>query len=219
MGETEPADEARDYVDWHRRYDDPASGMTWRLGVVRGYLSDALDRRPGPLTALSLCAGDGRDLLGVLAGRSDAERVRAVLVELHPQLAEAARASAAAAGLSDQIDVRTADASTPSTWADAVPADLVLLVGIFGNISDTDLWRTLDAAPALCAPGATLLWSRGRDRTDLNPQIRARLTGFRFTEVAYDELDTGSRPAVGAFRYDGPPHPRPPAVSLFTFRR
>lgn len=219
VSEAQPVNQRRDYVDWHHWYDDPTSGMSWRLQVVRGYLVGALDRQPGPLTALSLCAGDGRDLLGVLAERSDAERVRAVLVELHPQLAEAARVGAASAGLADRVEVRTADASTPSTWADVVPADLVLLVGIFGNISDADLWRTLDAAPALCAPGATLLWSRGRDRTDLNPRIRTRLTAAGFTELSYDELDRGSHPSVGALRYDGPPQPLPDVDSLFTFIR
>ena len=115
-----------------------------------------LRRRPGPAAtdrsaSVSACAGDGRDVIGVLAGRPDAERVRAVLVELHPGIAERARETAAAAGLSgvDGADRRTP--GRPTRTPERVPADIVLLVGIFGNISDDDLWRTDRRQPRSCA--------------------------------------------------------------------
>ncbi|MGE0028428.1 MAG: SAM-dependent methyltransferase [Thermoleophilia bacterium] len=208
----------RDYERWHQRYDDPASDLSWRLGVVRGHIRDALDRHPGPVRALSLCAGDGRDLVGVLAGRPDADRVRAVLVEVHPAIAERGRAGAAAAGVAGSVEVRQADAGDTAAYADAVPADLVLLVGIMGNITDEDLARTIAAAPGLCAPGATLVWTRGRASGDRNDVVRARLAAAGFAELAYDALDEDSLPAVGAVRYDGPAVPLP-AGRLFTFRR
>ena len=72
-----PMDEGRDYLKWHERYDDPESDLAWRLSVVRGFLRDALDRHPGPVRVLSVCAGDGRDILGVLSERDDADRVEA----------------------------------------------------------------------------------------------------------------------------------------------
>jgi hypothetical protein len=208
----------RDYERWHERYDDPGSDLSWRLGVVRDHIRDALDAREGPVRALSLCAGDGRDLLGVLAARPDAGRVRAVLVEVHPGIAGRARAAAAAAGLAASVEVRTSDAGETAAWADAVPAELVLLVGIMGNVTDDDLARTIAAAPALCAPGATLVWTRGRLIGDRNDVVRARLAAAGFTELAYDVLDEHTLPAVGAVRYDGPPVPLP-AGRLFTFRR
>ena len=58
----------RDWRAWHEEYDDPDSRLTRRLLVVQRYLSEALDRMPpGPIRAISVCAGEGRDLLGVLA--------------------------------------------------------------------------------------------------------------------------------------------------------
>lgn len=208
----------RDYERWHERYDDPGSDLSWRLGVVRAHIRDALDAREGPVRALSLCAGDGRDLLGVLAGRDDAGRVRAVLVEVHPAIAGRARAAAAAAGLAASVEVRTADAGGTAAYADAVPAELVLLVGIMGNVTDDDLARTIAAAPALCAPGATLIWTRARAGGDRNDVVRARFAAAGFAELAYDVLDEDTLPSVGAVRYDGPPVPLP-AGRLFTFRR
>ncbi len=56
----------RDCEQWHRRYDDPASDLSWRLRTVQGYVRQALDGYPGPVRVLSCCSGDGRDLLGVL---------------------------------------------------------------------------------------------------------------------------------------------------------
>ena len=206
----------RDYERWHERYDDPGSDLSWRLGVVRGHVRDALDGRPGRVRALSLCAGDGRDLLGVLAERDDAARVRAVLVEVRPAIA--ARAVAAAARVAADVEVRLADAGHTDAWADAVPADLVLLVGIMGNIADADLAGTIAAAPALCAPGAMLVWTRGRWAGDRNGVVRAQLSAAGFTELAYDVLDEDTLPAVGAARYDGPPVHLAPG-RLFTFRR
>ena len=207
----------RDYVSWHDGYDNPGSGQAWRLRTVQALVAEALDQRTGPVRVLSSCAGDGRDVLEVLAGRLDAARVSATLVEVHPVLVERARALAASTDA--EVEVRAADAGTTDAYAGAVPADLVLLVGIFGNISDDDVRATVAAAPQLCRPGGTLLWSRGRRREDLGPQIRRWFTGAGFTELGYATHDHGDRPALGSVRYDGPPREMVPGQPLFTFRR
>src|SRR3712207_2747454 len=99
----------RDYEAWHREYDDPGSDLSWRLRRVQAHLDDALERHPGPCRIVSACSGDGRDVTQVLTRRGDADRVRAVLLELHPGIADRARAEAAAAGLVG-VEVRTVDA-------------------------------------------------------------------------------------------------------------
>lgn len=218
----------RDYQDWHRRYDDQRSGLSWRLQQVRRQIDDALDRYPGEVRVLSVCSGDGRDLVGVLSARTDAGRVSAVLLELHPELAQQARDLAAAAGLA-QIQVRTVDASNVDAYRGAVPADLVLLVGIFGNVADDDVWRLLAFAPQLCRPGATVLWSRARAFSrplpgvtpgDLNDEVRAKLAAAGFAEVAYETHEGGGLPALGVVRYAGPPvELRLGQPQLFTFLR
>ena len=208
----------RDYDDWHRHYDDPDSALSWRLHRVQAALHTALDRSSGPCRVLSSCAGDGRDVIGVLRERSDADRVSAVLAELHPGLAERARDAAAAAGLTD-FEVRTVDAGRSDAYAGAVPAEIVLLVGIFGNISDDDLWRLLAFAPQLCAPGATLLWSRGLDGSDRNDQVRVRLADAGFTELDYATSGGDDQSALGVVRYDGSPVALQPGQPLFTFLR
>jgi hypothetical protein len=208
----------RDYEQWHAAYDDPDSGLSWRLRTAQQYLRQALDRYPGPIRALSVCSGDGRDLLGVLSERQDADRVSAVLIELNPAIAQRGRDTAAGAGLT-RVEVRTADAGDTDSYGGAVPADLVLLVGIFGNITDADLERTIRTAPQLCAPGATLLWSRGRNRGDRNDSVRSWFAEVGFAELDYAWQDSGDRPAIGVMRYDGEAQSLLPGRHLFTFVR
>jgi Methyltransferase domain len=209
--------ELRDYEEWHTAYDDPGSTLSWRLRTVQDCIRRAIEGRTGPIRVLSSCAGDGRDILGVLAGRDDGERFTVTLIELHPGLAARARSTAASLAARAQVEVRTADAGNTDAYADAAPADLVLMVGVFGNITDEDLARTIEAMPQLCTPGATLIWTRGRDREDRNDQVRAWFAASGFAEIEYATLDRGGRPAVGVVRYDGPARPFRPGVPLFTF--
>lgn len=209
----------RDYREWHRQYDDPGSSLSWRLETVRGLIGRALDATEGPVQVLSLCAGDGRDVLGVLAGREDAARVAVTLVELDPGLAAAARERASAAGL--VVDVRATDAGTTDAAVGAVPADVLLLVGIFGNISDDDIRATIAAAPSLCAPGAHVLWTRGTTigGHDLTPTIRGWFAEAGFTELDFAVHDGDGHPSVGFARLDAEPAPYRSGQRLFTFLR
>jgi hypothetical protein len=182
----------RDWAAWHAAYDDPQSGLSARLRRVREHLSVAIDRAPdGPVRLLSLCAGQGHDVLGVLPAHPRRADVTAVLVESDPRNADLARRRAAAAGLT-RVQVRQADASRPAHYADAVPAGVLLLCGIFGNVSAAEIQRTALAAAGLCAAGGTVIWTRNRRPPDITPQVRAWFTTAGFDEVAFDALDTSS---------------------------
>ena len=145
--------------------------------------------------------------------------VHAVLVESDERSAGPARQTAADRDL-DQVEVRTADASLVASFADALPADILLLCGIFGNISNQDIERTIQTAPGLCRAGATVIWTRGRFAPDLTPQVRVWFTRNGFEEVAFDILGSDAMMSVGAARLTAaPPAAAPPDAPLFTFRR
>jgi predicted secreted protein len=50
----------RDYEQWLQGYDDPASGLSWRLRTVQAAIAAALDRTSGPVRLVSACAGAAR---------------------------------------------------------------------------------------------------------------------------------------------------------------
>jgi len=212
------ADGLRDYVAWHEAYDDPQSSLSWRLTVIRSWIERALDEHCRPVRVLSVCAGDGRDVLGVLARRPDVANVDVTLLEIDPVLAARARQQAADLYPRVRVDVRVADAGDPAAYSGAVPADIVVLVGIFGNISNADIARTIAAAPALCRPGATVLWSRGRHGGDRTDEIRRRFVAAGFAEIGVDTLDREGHPTVGATRFIKETEPMP-NHRLFTFLR
>jgi hypothetical protein len=201
-----------DWHEWHAAYDQPDSPLARRLATVQGCIAVALDAaRPGPIRVVSMCAGEGRDLLGVLEHHPRRADVQGRLVELDPGLAGTAR-TAAPPG----ITVREADAGSTASYAGAVPADLVLMCGVFGNITDADMVRTIDLASTLCAPGAHVIWTRHRRRPDATPAVRQR-----FAENGFDELEfhapKGTAFGVGMHRLAATPGTFAPDVQLFDF--
>jgi hypothetical protein len=213
LSEPWPSLPRMDWQTWHGKYDVPGSELARRLEAVQTHVRAALDGcPPGPVRVVSLCAGQGRDLMDVLANHPRRTDVRARLVELDPGLAESARERAY--GL-DQVEVVTGDASRTEQYVGLVPADLVLMCGIFGNISETDIKRTVDAAPQFCRPGATLIWTRHREDPDLAPTICEWFEARGFERIWLSGRDAGF--GVGVHRFTGEPEPLVTGQSLFTF--
>ena len=213
MGDT------RDYLDWHDDYERPGSHLHRRLQIVLRLIRRALhELPPGPVRVVSICAGQGADLLGAADGNPRAHDLVGRLVELDPRNVELARHRLDELALEDGLEVVEADAGTSDAYAGAVPADLVLACGVFGNISDADVERTVRFLPSLCAPGAWVLWTRHpRD-----PGLFERLQGWLLEaglepielEVAADETF-----GVGANRLVVDPPPFEAGKRLFTFTR
>jgi hypothetical protein len=210
---------ATDWVAWHQAYDREGSPLALRLTLVRGHLSDALSAAPaGPISVVSLCAGQGHDVLGVLPGHPRRADVAAVLVEADPRNVVIARQRAATAGLSPAVDVRQANAGQLAAYLDALPADVLLLCGIFGNVSDLDVSRMVRAAAAMCKPAGTVIWTRHRREPDLTPQIRALFADAGFEEIAFEAPPGATITGVGVHRLRvRPSGVRLPEGRLFTF--
>lgn len=200
-----------DWQSWHDSYDHPDSPLAARLRAVQEQIRRFLDTAPpGPLTAVSLCAGQGRDLLPVLAEHPRRDDVRALLVELDDDNAAVARAAAPAG-----VEVLTADASRTDHYAGHVPADLVLLCGIFGNIPDRDIQRTVAFAPQLTASGGTVVWTRHRREPDLVPTICSWFEALGFERVWVS--DPGAGFGLGVHRHTGAPVPLRSGETMFRF--
>ena len=202
-----------DWYTWHDGYDEPGSGIAQRLPAVQRQIVAALSQvPPGPITVLSMCAGQGRDLIGALAGHPRRHDVVARLVELDARNAEVARRAAAGAGLSG-VEVVVGDAAETDHYVPLAPADLVLACGVFGNICDEDIRRTVDMCAALCRTGGTVLWTRHRRPPDLVPQICAWFEESGFEQVWLS--DPGEPFGLGAHRFAGRPRPLPRGARIF----
>jgi hypothetical protein len=207
---------ATDWREWYSRYDDTGDYLARRLVVVRRRIREALDQPVSepPRRILSLCAGDGRDLLPELAVGSIGP-FEAVLVEKHDGIAADAAERAWMLGL-EGVTVLTADAGDTATFASDLPVDLLLLCGIFGNISAEDIHATVRAVPAMLRAGGTVIWTRGYFEPDLRSSIRRWFTEAGIEETGWDAEPEGF--GVGAGRLTLDPVNRPSITGrLFTF--
>jgi len=157
------------------------------------------DRKQHRATSSRLSAVFG---LSVLAGR-------------WPAASLTARQAAQAAGL-DGVEVLQADAGITDVCAGAVPAQIVVACGIFGNITGSGIQATVAALPSLCAPGALVLWTRHRSPPDLTPAIRSWFGEAGFREEAFDTSHDGFM-SVAAHRLTGEPAALVLGQRLFTF--
>ena len=190
---------SRDWLRWHAEYETPESSLSRRLRVVQAYVRQALALLPAAPRVLSMCAGDGRDVLPLLPAGA-----RAVLVELDPTLASRARATAEDLGLPG-VTVVTGDAGVTDPYLPLAPADLVLACGVFGNIPPEHARRTIAALPGLLAEGGIVVWTRGRpdDGTDPAGLLRKCFAEHGFTSLAFAAPDD-ARFRVGMDRLSTP---------------
>jgi hypothetical protein len=207
-----------DWARWHDEYDDPNSPLAARLEIVVDETRQAITRAvDGPVRLVSICAGQGRDVVAALDGHPRRDDVSALLVEQNGENVEAARARVAAAGLAN-VSVLQADGSLADTYASHVPANVVLICGVFGSVANAEIRRAIHLLPRLCAPSATVIWTRycipWKGAPDLTPTIREWFRAAGFAELAFRTTDVHG---VGANQQITPPATFKPALRLFTF--
>src|SRR5687768_13388422 len=106
-----------------------------RLQTVQEHLRGVLDDAPvGPLRLISMCAGDGRDVIGTVRAHERRGDVSAWLVELDRQSVAAGIQEAAVAGLEGAVNFINADATDYATYQGVAPADIVLACGVWGHV-------------------------------------------------------------------------------------
>jgi hypothetical protein len=96
------------------------------------------------------------------------------------------------------------------------PVDLLLVCGVFGNISDDDIRATISELPTLLAERAAVLWTRHRFAPDLTPAIRGWFGGAGFEEIGFDTED-GYLFGVGTMRFTAAPRELGQDRRLFAF--
>ncbi|MGA3285733.1 MAG: AMP-binding protein, partial [Verrucomicrobiota bacterium] len=208
-----------DWNEWYKQYDSFHSLQT-RLRIVREQIVATLnDCPPGPIQIVSVCAGDGRDVIGAVQSHPRRNDVTALLLDNHAESIARGKAAAEQAGLGRQLRFLEADATQAGNYAGAVPADLVLLSGFLGHLRHKDVPRLIESLPMLCRKGGWTIWNRhlvmhkGREQV---PVIRELFRRTRFEEVHF-ETTAPDGFAVGRGRFAGRVKSLDPARVLFEF--
>ncbi len=211
-----------DWTEWHRHYSD--ASLTQRLQLtheqLRGALADAPVDSDEVVRLVSVCAGEGRDVLPVLASHAVERRVRGLLLEQDQTVAARAESTIASLKLRD-VEVRIADAGSLDTFAKIGPVDLLVASGVFGNITMADTRRTVAALPGLLAPRGVVVWTRSRraEGHDRSAEVQSYFLEHGFTELSSAITRDGSfRVAVHRLGAATSVRSRPSGRRMFSFR-
>ncbi len=191
-----------------------------RLATVREHLAECIDTAPkGPVRIISMCAGDGRDLVGVLASHRRQADVVAWLVELNPESFAAGRRRASSAGLERAVRFLNEDATAFATYQQLAPADIVLACGVWGHVPADERAQLVAALTRLCKPGGKVIWTRGVSKG----ATRLHDIQSLFADSEWDQtrasLTSDGNWAVVTHCYQGPLRELPGHGQIFHFER
>jgi SAM-dependent methyltransferase len=191
-----------------------------RLLKVQEHFAECLDNAPpGPVRVLSICAGDGRDVIGVLSSHPRQTDVTAWLVESNRQSIAIGTRQAASAGLATTVNFVSGDATLYETYKDIAPADIILVCGVWGHVAPDQRALLVASIASLCKPDGVVIWTRG---------LWPNMSGLQeiqshFAGADWDKVRVTNTPdqkwAVATYGYTGPPHQLPTSGRLFRFQR
>jgi hypothetical protein len=195
-------------------------GYQQRLQAVQEHLSECLDEAPpGPVRILSMCAGDGRDVIGAVRAHRRRKDVSAWLVELNSQSVELGKGYSVNAGLERSLKFINADATVYSTYKQIAQADIVLVCGVWGHVPAGEKSMLVRAISTLCKPGGAVIWTRGTSKGI----GRVREIEALFAGTWWDKSRVTYTPdaawAIATYRYHGPAHEMPADGQIFHFQK
>lgn len=189
-----------------------------RLAAVSQHLSTALADCPArSIHVTSLCAGDGRDVIGTLATHPRCGDVRATLVELNSTSVANGRAHAEATGLMQVVSFLEGDGTKYETYRKVPRAEIVLVCGTWGHVPPQQRGEMMHAISALTQVGGVVIWTRGvaKGMARLD-EIKSLFVKPTWEEVRVD-LTRDRQFAVASYRFSGPAIPLPQSGTIFDF--
>jgi hypothetical protein len=195
-------------------------GYQRRLRVVQEHLAECLDvAPPGAVKVLSMCAGDGRDVIGVVQSHPRRNDVSAWLVELNRQSVDLGLHYTTHAGLEKSLRFVNEDATVYTTYKYIAPADIVLVCGVWGHVPPPERGGLVQAAAALTRAGGSVIWTRGVSKG----MSRFDEIDSLFAEPAWEKVRVSFTAdkswAVATHRYRGPAQELPADGQIFHFQK
>ncbi len=202
---------------WHDQYENPDSELNARKQAVQAHVASIVEQCPaGPVTVVSICGGQGRELIGALEAHPRRKDVGGRIVELDVANSGFAREWARRAGL-EKLEVMTGDASVADSYAGLPPVDLVVISGLLGHIDRADRQRLFDFLRQICREGASVVWTYFNWDEEKTQELRNDLTERLFAEESLEVLEGKFAFVIGRNRSTGAPEPFEAEAKLFTF--
>lgn len=208
-----------DWSEWYKQYDSFPS-LQARLRIVQEQITAALNEcPPGPVRIVSICAGDGRDLIGTLQNHPRRNDVTASLLDSDLDSVYRGKTAAVAAGLGGQLNFIHADAALAGNYAGAIPADLVILSGLLVHLRHENVPAFIRSLRMFCRTGGYVIWNRHFVLYQGHEQVRVIRKLFQqatFEEIHFETTALDGF-AVSRVRFTGQVEPLDTTRVLFEF--
>jgi Putative methyltransferase len=206
-----------DWSSWHDEYEKEGSELHLRKNGVQKNIVDIVDHSsPGPVTVVSICGGQCREVIGALEEHPRRADIRGRLVELDPDNAAFANAWAKQVGLTN-LEVRNGDASLTASYQGLPPVDIVVISGVFGHIDNADRMRLIGFARQLLRKDGFVVWTSHSLGGGKAEEIRQHFRNFGFNEDDHAVLPGKFGFNVTRSRYTGELVAFEPDATLFSF--
>ena len=207
----------RDWSSWHDEYEKEGSELHLRKSCVQKNIAEIVDQsQPGPVTIVSICGGQCREVIGALENHPRRADIRGRLVELDPENAAFASAWAKQVGL-DNLEIFHGDASLTNSYKDLPPVDIVVISGVFGHIDDADRKRLIGFVRQLVRDDGFVVWTSHSLGGGKAEEVRQHFRNFNFIEDNHAVLPGQFGFTVTRSRYTGEPVAFEPDATLFSF--
>ena len=208
-----------DWFKWHTRY-EASPLLQARLTLVRAQIAQAIQACPhASIRLISLCAGDGRDVIGTLGNHPRADHTSAYLIENNPALIAHGEGAIAQCDLLTRVQFMHADATRSTTYQAIAPADVLIVCGVFGNVREANTGQMIEHLRCLCRRQGRVVWTRTvaqpRDQR-ATALIREQFSAAGFHEMTVQHT-TPPGIVVATHAYGGDPYTLRPGVTLFEF--
>lgn len=205
------------WSSWHDEYEREGSELHLRKSGVQRNIAAIVDQSAeGPVTIVSVCGGQCREVIGALENHPRRGDIRGRLVELDPENAAFASDWAARAGLAD-IEILNGDASLAMSYAGLPPVDIVVISGVFGHIDNADRMRLIGFARQILRKGGYVVWTSHSLGGGKAEEIRRHFCNFGFNEDDHAVLPGKFGFTVTRSRYTGEPVAFEQDAILFNF--
>jgi Putative methyltransferase len=205
------------WSSWHDEYEREDSELHLRKSGVQENIAAIVDQSPaGPVTIVSICGGQCREVIGALEGHPRRADIRGRLVELDPDNAAFASDWTKRAGLED-LEILNGDASLAKSYEGLPPVDIVVISGVFGHINNADRMRLIGFARQILRKDGFVIWTSHSLGGGKAEEVRQHFRNFNFNEESHVTLPGKFGFTVTRSRYLGEPLPFEVGATLFKF--
>ena len=170
--------------NWHLNHNDMNSTPYKRNKDEQNLIKTCLNSIKNNVNIISICSGQARDILPILAGKKDNNKINTYLIDTDLECLEYAD-NYAKENKIPNVHLINKNAGLRETYNDIPQADIIIICGVFGHLSLLDIKSTISFIKHLLNENGFVIWSRHKFDNDISEDIKNIFKELNFNELAF----------------------------------